>query len=608
MNATLVRAGLMAGAYWLACFSTAHANEYWHIGPYACPAVTICGEGTCGPYPQYGTYTWTESFTTDVDGCHVWIEGNADGYVEITIDDFTQTENLKCQRYWTVSTTLEQGFHTITIFTEDNQLRGSWIEADISVSCPTECGNGILETNEECDDGARVPGDGCSDMCRNEFCGDGLVNNHPNEQCDDGNDNDDDGCTTYCIKEYCGDGVIQTYLGEECDDGNTAGNDGCSSTCQEQYCGDGVVNVAGEECEDKNDDAEDGCYQCKVEECGDGIVQPGLGEQCDDGENNSDTEPDACRTDCINDRCGDGVIDSDEECDPAIPGTVCNSRCDICQSDNECQGGLCGQCDTPCTRIACYCAADGSCERESVPDDSCTGGECNPWPAPCGNLGADCGLPQDSCEWCILDHFGANGETYWQCAPYPNADILWPNQCGDPNSPPPPPPPPPSSPNNSSQRSQASSQSDGSSQSSTSLVSSDDSSKTESDSRSSTSNSSLDSSDDSQSASDANSDGDPPYSSSSSEGDDSADGGDTSSEGADADTDADGTDEGSSSSSTSYEQCDFCPACTSCRRCGIGLANVCDEQECSNLGLCTYEQGLFGGTCIANPDICGVCR
>jgi len=45
-----------------------------------------------------------------------------------------------------------------------------------------------------------------------------------------------------------------------------------------------------------------------VASCGDGVRHPQC-EECDDGAANSDTVPDACRTDCRRPRCGDGVVD-----------------------------------------------------------------------------------------------------------------------------------------------------------------------------------------------------------------------------------------------------------------------------------------------------------
>ena len=48
-------------------------------------------------------------------------------------------------------------------------------------------------------------------------------------------------------------------------------------------------------------------------ECGNGVIE--CEEACDDGEANSDTEPDACRTNCIRAGCGDGIADTGEECD-----------------------------------------------------------------------------------------------------------------------------------------------------------------------------------------------------------------------------------------------------------------------------------------------------
>jgi len=61
-------------------------------------------------------------------------------------------------------------------------------------------------------------------------CGNGLVDD-PSEECDDGNFVNGDGCTDTCLLEFCGDGTLQTGLGEECDDGNNINGAGCDSAC-----------------------------------------------------------------------------------------------------------------------------------------------------------------------------------------------------------------------------------------------------------------------------------------------------------------------------------------------------------------------------------------
>ncbi|MGE0826880.1 MAG: DUF4215 domain-containing protein [Candidatus Binatia bacterium] len=106
------------------------------------------------------------------------------------------------------------------------------IDAIGTIVCPV-CGNEVVESGEQCDDGNTVSGDGCSATCQTERCGDGKVD--VGEECDDGNNADEDGCSAQCTIEeppgpVCGNGVVET--GEECDDGNTVGGDGCSATCE----------------------------------------------------------------------------------------------------------------------------------------------------------------------------------------------------------------------------------------------------------------------------------------------------------------------------------------------------------------------------------------
>lgn len=72
-----------------------------------------------------------------------------------------------------------------------------------------------------CDIGAFEQGD----------CGDGVKD--PGEACDDGNTTDTDACSSTCELADCGDGFVQAGV-EECDDGNTNDGDGCAADCTEE--------------------------------------------------------------------------------------------------------------------------------------------------------------------------------------------------------------------------------------------------------------------------------------------------------------------------------------------------------------------------------------
>ena len=62
--------------------------------------------------------------------------------------------------------------------------------ADLASDVGLLCGNHVLDPNEDCDDGNRVEGDGCSSLCQYEaVCGNGIV--ELGEQCDRGSLNED---------------------------------------------------------------------------------------------------------------------------------------------------------------------------------------------------------------------------------------------------------------------------------------------------------------------------------------------------------------------------------------------------------------------------------
>lgn len=93
------------------------------------------------------------------------------------------------------------------------------------------CGNRVLDPGEDCDDGP----DGsllCTPLCTATYCGDGVQQTVPGraEECDDGNSRSGDGCSQDCKIERCGDSA--TVYPETCDDGNTTPGDGCSATCR----------------------------------------------------------------------------------------------------------------------------------------------------------------------------------------------------------------------------------------------------------------------------------------------------------------------------------------------------------------------------------------
>lgn len=128
------------------------------------------------------------------------------------------------------------------------------------------CGDGVLDSGEECDDGNTEDGDGCSATCTIEqtpepVCGNEIT--EEGEQCDNGTSNGQacspscESTCTYCssdctlvdvtggscgggggggggggVTRYCGDGLLHPNRGEECDDGNKVDGDGCSSNCK----------------------------------------------------------------------------------------------------------------------------------------------------------------------------------------------------------------------------------------------------------------------------------------------------------------------------------------------------------------------------------------
>ncbi|MBD3203005.1 MAG: VWA domain-containing protein [Candidatus Lokiarchaeota archaeon] len=245
-------------------------------------------------------------------------------------------------------------------------------------AAPSECGDGNIDSGEECDNGignTDVPCDppygGSCEYCDNTcnihtvdgpYCNDDTVDS-PDEECDDGLSNGDpctptydsscDYCSDICTiinitGPFCGDNVRDASY-EECD-GDDFDSQECSdfgfdygtlsctascvidtSDCMNYECGDGIHNP-GEECDDGNNVNEDFCRNdCTLPYCGDNIIDSG--EECDDGNfDNYDACPDFCEIA----ECGDGyVYFAQEECDDnnLINGDGCDENCTIEQDE-----------------------------------------------------------------------------------------------------------------------------------------------------------------------------------------------------------------------------------------------------------------------------------
>ncbi len=260
---------------------------------------------------------------------------------------------------------------------------GTKCAARQAVCIVDNCGDGVLQAGEVCDDGNKIDGDSCSADCKsNETCGNGIIDVAMGEVCDDGNNVDGDGCSADCKSiEGCGNGVVD--LGEDCDSGPSGTphvaleTRGCNANCKWPRCGDGVVNkAAGEQC-DRNGDGVAGANgesttcnaNCTESVCGDGVKNVLAGEKCDDGAANSltgDCLPGSCQPNV----CGDGYVNETldvsgnlkEECDD---GAAKNSYSGACLP--TCRKAQCGDGHVQTGVETCDTGSDSATTKTACP-------------------------------------------------------------------------------------------------------------------------------------------------------------------------------------------------------------------------------------------------
>jgi cysteine-rich repeat protein len=261
------------------------------------------------------------------------------------------------------------------------------------------CGNGIVETGEQCDDGNTVQADGCHNDCLLPRCGDGVTD--LGEECDSGADNSNtrpDACRTDCRLSYCGDGVMDT--GEPCDDGNADNTDDCLVGCSVASCGDGYIRAGHEACDDGNADNTDACTtSCNSARCGDGFVQSGA-EDCDS------VPPRSCTTACST--TGTQACMScrwEATCMP--PAEICNGVDDDCDTAAD-EGFACVMGATTACTTTCGTTGSGTCTATcTLP----TGAVCTPPAETCNALDDDCDGATDETFECVQDRAGVSCTT-----------------------------------------------------------------------------------------------------------------------------------------------------------------------------------------------------
>lgn len=290
------------------------------------------------------------------------------------------------------------------------------------------CGDGFVESGEQCDDGAAngTAGDCCSSTCTfkastsvcrpasgqcdvAESCtGSGAACPTDAKASDASSCNDGNACTQsdHCMSGACVGTTVTCTALDEC---HTAGTCNTTSGCSTPIKPDGTGCSIG------------ACKSgvCTAPVCGNGVVESP--EQCDDGSSANGTAGDCCSSTCSFKpnttvcRAASGQCDLTEYCTgnaaacPADVPAADNAPCDdgnACTLSDKCQSGSCvGSSPVVCSALdECHSAGScgagtGVCSQPNKPDGTscslgtCLGGTCT---APAPEAGTDSGSGTDS--------------------------------------------------------------------------------------------------------------------------------------------------------------------------------------------------------------------
>lgn len=193
-----------------------------------------------------------------------------------------------------------------------------------------KCGDGVQDSEEQCDDGNKVNGDGCSSICRNEgWCG--------NDLCEEGEAHT---CPTDCA--ICGNG--------QCDEGETVAS--CTVDC---YCTNGTC--------DSGENATICPQDCTTPPtCGNGQLDGG--EACDGNNLGGKT--------CLSQGFDGGTLSCNANCTLNTAGCTSSTGCTIVPQSG-CQGGQKCTVDTASAN-RCITAGAGTDGSPCAADADCAAG------------------------------------------------------------------------------------------------------------------------------------------------------------------------------------------------------------------------------------------
>ncbi|MBU1510562.1 SUMF1/EgtB/PvdO family nonheme iron enzyme [Myxococcota bacterium] len=329
------------------------------------------GSAVTRVYPYGNTYNTTSCWGLDSGATAVRTTGSkalctSSGYLALDLSGnlrewvrelITYTSDGKAI-YQTRGGSFRDGAEALKCAHDTVALTEDAFSENVGFRCCPRCGNGVLDADEICDDGNRLPGDTCSPVCGPNTCGDGVVQGL--EECDCGRDpaalpvgcieingEANANCNLNCTipEELC------SILYPEDQDRGAESSDCTDPFCNGTWCGDVTDN--------------DGDGFVEPEDCDDttALINPAMDENCatayDDNCNGfiNGAEPDKDGDGVL--RCVGAVTTDCDDWDPArYPG-----KPEICGNgiDENCDGSDSTNCATAC-QIAAYEKSYQGCE------------------------------------------------------------------------------------------------------------------------------------------------------------------------------------------------------------------------------------------------------